>query len=462
LNQKVDTVVIGAGFSGLSAGIRLAQFQDSVLILEAHSVPGGLNSYYFRGGKHNLYSSGLHTVTNFNARNRKWGFGLICRNLGVDPDAFDLRPPKYPSRIITPDHDLLFDNDIEELKAAIAQDFPSEVDNFGKFLADLPKMRMNAESIGMTSTEGLAKYCKNKALIGLLELPVYIYGGYRLGKIDFGTFCTVFRSIFLEGCGSPANVKYILDLLLKRFKELGGKLKMRCPVRRIRTQGEQFAAVELENGDIIEAKYCISSAGLVETGHLVEGAQGAEWGEASDISVFETLVNMPKPLDEYGIRNTLFMISNQAQFEWLLPDDRRSFHHLTLSALDNYAFSENPHLHVLKIGCYHRGQLWLNLSESEYLAEKSAMEAVLLGELKRLFPNLELNAATFTESLTPHTVKRYTHHANGSIYGGQKKTFDGSTPVKNLFIVGNDQGGIGIMGTLTSGIVVANYQIILR
>lgn len=461
VSEKVNTIIIGAGFSGLSAGIRLAQFQDSVLILEAHNVTGGLNSFYFRGGKDNLYSSGLHTVTNFRSNNRKWGFGLICRNLGIDPESFQLRPPKYPSRIITPDRDLLFDNDLEVFKASIAQDFPQEVDNLQRFLDALPKMRPDEKGFQTTSKEGLRAFFQDEELIGLLELPVYIYGGYCSGQIDFVTFCTIFRSIFIEGCGSPENVKHLLDVLAKRFKELGGTLKTRREVKRILVKEGRFVGVELSNGETIEADYCLSSAGLSETGHLVDPS-GEEWGDPGDISAFETLINLPKPLDECGVKNTLLMVANQSEFDWSLPEGRQSFNHLTLSALDNYQFEETPHLHVLKIGCYHRGSVWHGLEEELYQSEKTKMEALLLEELEKLFPGLQTSEANFTESLTPRTVTHYTSHIRGTIYGGQKKTFDGTTPVENLFIVGNDQGGIGIMGALTSGIVVSNYQIILK
>ena len=41
-----DTIIIGAGMSGLAAGIRLAHFDQRVCILERHSAIGGLNSFY--------------------------------------------------------------------------------------------------------------------------------------------------------------------------------------------------------------------------------------------------------------------------------------------------------------------------------------------------------------------------------------------------------------------------------
>ena len=37
-----DTIIIGAGLSGLAAGIRLAYYEKSVCILERHTTIGGL------------------------------------------------------------------------------------------------------------------------------------------------------------------------------------------------------------------------------------------------------------------------------------------------------------------------------------------------------------------------------------------------------------------------------------
>ena len=58
-----DALIIGAGMSGLAAGIRLAYYQKSVCILERHSTIGGLNSFYRLRGRN--YDVGLHAVTNY-------------------------------------------------------------------------------------------------------------------------------------------------------------------------------------------------------------------------------------------------------------------------------------------------------------------------------------------------------------------------------------------------------------
>jgi phytoene dehydrogenase-like protein len=53
-STKYDSVIIGAGLSGLAAGIRLAQFGKEVLVVEKHSIIGGLNSFYSRFGRKNF------------------------------------------------------------------------------------------------------------------------------------------------------------------------------------------------------------------------------------------------------------------------------------------------------------------------------------------------------------------------------------------------------------------------
>ena len=50
MDSQYDTIIIGAGMSGLAAGIRLAHFDQRVCILERHYTIGGLNSFYRMGG----------------------------------------------------------------------------------------------------------------------------------------------------------------------------------------------------------------------------------------------------------------------------------------------------------------------------------------------------------------------------------------------------------------------------
>ena len=61
--NMIKVVIIGAGISGLSAGIYAARSGFDVTILEQHNIPGGLSTswsrkgYYFEGGMHWLTGS---------------------------------------------------------------------------------------------------------------------------------------------------------------------------------------------------------------------------------------------------------------------------------------------------------------------------------------------------------------------------------------------------------------------
>jgi phytoene dehydrogenase-like protein len=61
-----------------------------------------------------------------------------------------------------------------------------------------------------------------------------------------------------------------------------------------------------------------------------------------------------------------------------------------------------------------------------------------------------------TDMFTPTTIRRFTGHANGAIYGAPRKQLDGTTSVQNLFLCGTDQGYLGIVGALVSGVSMAN------
>ena len=130
-----DTIIIGAGMSGLAAGIRLAHYDQRVCILEKHYTIGGLNSFYRLGGRD--YDVGLHAVTNFTPKGTKKGpLARALRQLRFKWEDFSLAP-QIGSRIAFPGIDLKFDNDIELLKSEIARTFPGQIDKFQNLLGKI-------------------------------------------------------------------------------------------------------------------------------------------------------------------------------------------------------------------------------------------------------------------------------------------------------------------------------------
>ena len=63
-----------------------------------------------------------------------------------------------------------------------------------------------------------------------------------------------------------------------------------------------------------------------------------------------------------------------------------------------------------------------------------------------------------TDVFTPTTIRRFTWHDNGAVYGAPQKQLDGTTHLDNLFLCGTDQGYVGIIGAMMSGISMANLH----
>ncbi|MCI5182954.1 MAG: FAD-dependent oxidoreductase, partial [Candidatus Electrothrix sp. AW1] len=121
-------IIIGGGLSGLAAGIRSARFGQKTLIVEQHSLPGGLNSYYYRQGY--LLETGLHAMTNFAAQGNKHApLNRLFRQLKLSRKKF-ITHEQLGSEVIFPQTSLRFSNDFTLLCEEIACQFPASIDQF--------------------------------------------------------------------------------------------------------------------------------------------------------------------------------------------------------------------------------------------------------------------------------------------------------------------------------------------
>jgi phytoene dehydrogenase-like protein len=125
-DSHYDVAIIGAGMSGLAAGIRLAHFGRKVCIFERHNAPGGLNSFYSLDGR--KYDVGLHAMTNYVAPGVKGTpLGKLLRQLRIEREEFALCPQKQSKISFGPHGEsvLKFTNDFAVLDAEVAAKFPA-------------------------------------------------------------------------------------------------------------------------------------------------------------------------------------------------------------------------------------------------------------------------------------------------------------------------------------------------
>ncbi len=101
--------------------------------------------------------------------------------------------------------------------------------------------------------------------------------------------------------------------------------------------------------------------------------------------------------------------------------------------------------------------MWTTLDEDAYRSEKLRVHDAALDVAAR-FAFDPRPYTTFVDGFTPRTIQKFTGHLGGAVYGTPRKQLSGRTPVDGLFLCGTDQGYLGIVGAMLSGIAMANQH----
>ena len=458
-----DTIIIGAGMSGLAAGIRLAHFDQRVCILERHYTIGGLNSFYRLGGRD--YDVGLHAVTNFTPKGAKKGpLARLLRQLRFKWEDFALAP-QVGSEIRFPDARLQFSNNAELLEAEIAREFPGQKENYQKLIERLVDYDdLDADSYGLSAREILSEIIDEPLLVEMLLCPLMWYGNAREHDMDFGQFCIMFRSIYLEGFARPfAGVRLILKNLIRRFRSLGGELRLRSGVSQIKTENGRAVGVVLDDGQEISGKKVLSSAGRLETLRLCDDVSEVDERSAGQLSFTEAVSILDREPRQLGLDRTIVFFNDSEKFHWQKPvADLCDMRTGVICSPNNFAYApDDGQLQegVVRITMLADFERWSNLSEAEYRLAKLRWYDRTIESAVRFVPDFR-GRVVDTDMFTPTTIRRFTWHDNGAVYGAPEKTLDGTTHLSNLFLCGTDQGFVGIIGTIISGISIANQHLL--
>ncbi|MEN6458566.1 MAG: NAD(P)/FAD-dependent oxidoreductase [Thermoguttaceae bacterium] len=453
-----DTIIIGAGMSGLAAGVRLAHFGKRVCILERHSAIGGLNSFYKQRGR--TLDVGLHAITNFSPKGARTGpLAKLFRQLRVAWEDWAL-VPQLGSAIIFPNAILRFSNEFEMLESEIRLRFPNQVDNVRRLVASLHDYGKFGESgAGRSARKVVSEIITDPLLVEMIFCPILFYGGAREHDIGFSQFSILFRSIFLEGLARPlAGIQRILKRLAGRFKEHGGELRLRAGVAKIVVKDGAVEKVVLEDGSELEAKNVLSSAGFVETMRLCDDGQPEEQPQ-NLISVVESISILNASPQSLGYDQTIVFYNDSETFHYEKPNDLLDLRSGTICSPNNFAYPEPLDEGMMRVTALANYDRWIALDKEAYREAKQTCYDQLVASAVRFVPDFR-PAVVETDVFTPRTIHRFTGHAEGALYGAAQKRHDGTSHLKNLFICGNDQGLVGIVGAIISGISIANQHLL--
>jgi len=458
-----DVAIIGAGMSGLAAGIRLAHFGRKVCIFEQHDRVGGLNSYYHRRGL--LIDVGLHAMTNYTGAEVKHApLNKLLRQLRLRHAELDLVPQKF-SRINFGAHGCLeFDNQPQSLLAAVSQHFPhcrNGMLELVQRIANFDATALNLPTALPTARQVLCETIADPLLREMLLCPLMYYGSAQEHDMEFAQFCIMFGSIFQEGfCRPRGGIKPLLQLLCDRFTASGGQLCLQTPVRRILTSGSAVSGVELADASSVSADKVLSSAGYLETLRLCRSAVPLDATHPSGQLAFtETVFVLDQPAATLGFDASIEFFNHGAEFAFRRPKTPIDYASGVLCVPDNFAEPDTAGTMTLRLTHLADYQPWHELEAAAYKQSKQQALSEQLALLEARAPGFRSHVQ-FTDMFTPKTISRYTGHCNGAIYGSPQKRRSGTTALANLYICGTDQGFLGITGAMLSGISIANAYLL--
>ncbi len=473
-----DVAIIGAGMSGLAAGIRLAHFGKRVCIFERHNVAGGLNSFYSLNGR--KFDVGLHAMTNYVKPGAK-GTPLtkLLRQLRIERDEFALCEQKQSRVAFGPrgEHSLRFTNEFAVLEAEVAREFPAHIDGFRRLVALVRAYDdVSLDAKPESARTIVRQHVSDRLLEDMLFCPVMYYGSATEHDMEFGQFVIMFKALFLEGFARPfEGVRLVIRVLLEKYRAAGGERRMKCGVQRIIERQGRADRLILDSGEEITADHVISSIGAPETEslvHLGHGAAGEDEPAPANIgrlSFVETIAVLNCQPAAFGWgSDTIIFFNDSPRFHYERCTEQVDPRSGVICFPNNFDFGPERELPegVFRVTCLADYGHWANLAEDDYRADKDRWFDSIQRSARRFLPPVAdeaLAAATLaTDMFTPRTITKYTGHFGGAIYGSPVKHRQGRTALANLYLCGTDQGFLGIVGAMLSGISMANYHILQK
>jgi len=281
-NPVSRAVVIGSGFGGLAAAIRLAARGYAVTVCEQLDAPGGRAYVYRQDGF--TFDAGPTIITAPFLFEELWA--LCGRRFA---DSVDLRAitPYYRIRFDDGDH-FDYSGDSEAMKAQIARLSPADVAGFDAFLAaserlyELGFRDLMTESFDrplrmLEVVPGLLRAQFHRSVFGLVSRyfqhpklrmvfsfhPLLVGGNPMRTTAIYALIAHLERShgVHFAMGGTGALVRGLVELL----ESQGGEVRCNAPVEEILVRDGRAAGVRLVGGETLAADVVVSNADSAAT-----------------------------------------------------------------------------------------------------------------------------------------------------------------------------------------------------
>ncbi|KUG24003.1 putative carotenoid isomerase [hydrocarbon metagenome] len=452
ITQSYDVIIIGGGLGGMTAANKLAKNGRKVLLLEAHDKLGGFATWFYRKGRH-IFDVSLH------------GFpvGMIktCRKYWSKAIADKIIQLKRV-RFINPMYQLETDFTVDDFTSKLINNFKvssEQVDNFFRLI-----MNMNYyDNKEMTNGELLEGFFPGRKDVHRFLIEPIVYANGSTLEDPAITYGIVFSNFMSKGVysfegGTELVVKMMQDELLKndvdiRLRSKVGKIMIKDNVCQGVLIGDEFirSRAVLSNGNLIGTIFNLAGEENF-TPSFIEKVKKVRLNTSS-CQVYMG-IKEGEVIEDVG---DLIFYSEAKEFQ---TDELLSMN-TTSRTFSIYYPRLRPQLknagYSIVSSTNARYEDWVTLNKEEYKAKKEYLVKATLISLEKVIPGIG-KKIDYIEAATPLTIKRYTHHEQGSSFGTKHEGLEISMgldkEIKGLF----HTGSVGII--MSGWLGAANYGVI--
>ncbi len=291
MNTTKKIVVIGAGISGMTAGIYALDNGYDVTIVERHTIAGGQCTGWTRKGT--FIDGCAHWIVGTNPNSK---LNPLWRHIGAIDDNTVIHETEYFCKYYYEGEVFTVYADLKKLKAEMLRVAPQDkrmINNFIRYVkayrhvqipVKKPLDKMNffelthfgIQMLPMAIQFGIAKHTSSAAYAAKFKSPIlrYVFSNILGADYNIHSFYYVMQALSLNDAGMiEGGSKAIADRVKATFLKKGGNLVLGNGAKKIIVENDTAKGVVLEDGREIQADYVISSADVHFTLNTLLGSK---------------------------------------------------------------------------------------------------------------------------------------------------------------------------------------------
>ena len=499
-----DAIVIGSGMGGLAAAALLGKHGGKrVLVLEQHYTVGGY-THVFRRPDYE-WDVGLHYIGQVHdphSEARRLFDDITNKRLTWAP------MPQVYDRIIIANraYDLVAGAD--RFRESLQRNFPQEGRAIAKYLGIVRACNRRsalyfmdkvipaplARTIGPLMRAPFLRYARQTTLDVLRgltsdqELIAVLtgqYGDYGLppAQSSFAMHATVVAH-YLEGAAYPVGgAAQIAATVVPVIEAAGGTVLINAEVQGILFEQTRAAGVRMTDGRELRAPIIISDAGVANTfGRLLPKDVVGRMGMGEVVATVRPsvahlclYVGLKHTAEELGLTGTNLWIypdaDHDGNFARFLRDPQASLPSVYIS----FPSAKDPSfpirlpgratIEIITLAPYEWFEPWAATRwkhrGAEYEDFKARFAGRLLEQLYMHVPQVR-GKVDYSELSTPLSTQHFSGHPRGEMYGlGHmperfRMRLRSQTPLRGLYLTGQDLAMAGVVGALYGGVMCAS------